>query len=154
MKIYGQSHPMSSQRSSIQQKQKKKRDSQSYHLSIQASMSIHVPNHFFSLFHLSYLGADLPIPILLKIVVGKPRQFVILSCWISDRNEIGSAQGFWRCRWYVWECWPPSLGPGTRVIFFHLAGFRLFASGVIFLFGVGSSVSFWRWVVVFVVSAG
>jgi hypothetical protein len=35
-----------------------------------------------------------------------------------------------------------------------LAGFRLFASGVIFLFGVGSSVSFWRWVVVFVVSAG
>ena len=52
---------------------------------------------------------------------------------------------------------PPLLGPGTgtRVIFFHLAGFRLLlAFGVIFLFGVGSSVSFWRWVVVFVVSAG
>jgi hypothetical protein len=46
-------------------------------------------------------------------------------------------------------CWDP--GPGY---FFHLAGFRLFASGVIFLFGVGLSVSFWRGVVVFVVCFG
>jgi hypothetical protein len=68
--------------------------------------------------------------------------------------EIGSAQGFWRCRWYVWECWPPSVGTRDPGYFFHLAGFRLFASGVIFLFGVGLSVSFWRGAVVFVVCFG
>ena len=27
---------------------------------------------------------------------------------LSNTNEIGSAQGFWRCRWYVWY-WPPGL---------------------------------------------
>jgi hypothetical protein len=53
----------------------------------------------------------------------------------------------------VWKCWPPSVGtrdPGPG-LFFFMAGFCLFASGVIFLFGVGLSVSFWRGVVVFVV---
>jgi hypothetical protein len=81
-------------------------------------MSIHVPNHFFSLFHLSYLGADLPIPILLKIVVGKPRQFVIYLVGYQIEMKSAPPKASGGAGGTCGNAGPPLWDPGPGLFFF------------------------------------